>query len=434
MVKMFLRETVLPSKEKAMLIKTLLNKVERFKSFIYGDSKLMTVGGNEALVIDIKPRRNSKPECPECGKRGKTYDTQPVRFFEYVPIWSFKVYFRYAPRRVHCPLHGIKVEALPWAYGKEQMTISYQVYLARWAKRLSWKETADIFKTSWDSVFRAVKFVVDYGLAHRSLDNITEIGVDEISVFKGQKYLTMVYQLNAGARRLLWCGPERRVKTLLRFFREFGKERSAKLKFVCSDMWAPYLKVIAKKAPNALNILDRFHIMRKFNEAIDDIRRGEAREFKVAKQVNVLEKGRWLLLKRPDNLSEKQTARLGELLKLNLSSIKGYLLREDFQRFWEYQQMPAAGKFLDDWVTRTLQTDLEPMKKVARMLKNHKPMILNWFKAKGRLSSGAVEGLNLKAKLTIRKAYGFKSIRCLQVALYHTLGDLPEPLCQHRFC
>ncbi len=417
-----------------MLIKTLLNKVERFKSFIYGDSKLMTVGGNEALVIDIKPRRNSKPACPECCKRGKTYDMQPVRFFEYVPIWSFKVYFRYAPRRVCCPRHGIRVEALPWAYGKEQMTISYQVYLARWAKRLSWKETADIFKTSWGSVFRAVKFVVDYGLANRSMDGVTEIGVDEISVFKGQKYLTMVYQLNAGARRLLWCGPERRAKTLLRFFREFGKQRSAKLKFVCSDMWAPYLKVIAKKAPNALNILDRFHIMRKFNEAIDEIRRGEAREFKAAKKENVLEKGRWLLLKRPENLSEKQTARLGELLKLNLSSIKGYLLREDFQRFWEYQQMPAAGKFLDNWVTRTLQTDLEPMKKVARMLRNHKPMILNWFKAKGRLSSGAVEGLNLKAKLTIRKAYGFKSVRCLQVALYHTLADLPEPLCLHRFC
>lgn len=95
------------------------------------------------------------------------------------------------------------------------MTFSYQVFLTRWAKRLSWKETADIFETSWDTVFRAVKFVVDYGLAHRSFEGITEIGVDEIAVFKGHKYLTLVYQVNAGARRLLWSGPERRVKTLL---------------------------------------------------------------------------------------------------------------------------------------------------------------------------------------------------------------------------
>ena len=417
-----------------MLIKTLLNKVERFKSFVYSTACVTLVDGVEALVIDIEPRRNSRPVCPECGKRRNAYDRQPPRLFEYLPVWTFKAYFRYPPRRVSCPIHGVKVEALPWGYGKERMTFSYQVYLARWAKRLSWKETADIFETSWDTVFRAVKFVVDYGLAHRNLDGVTEIGVDEIKVFKGHKYLTLVYQLNAGARRLLWCGPERRVKTLLRFFHEFGKERSAGLKFVCSDMWAPYLKVIAKKAPQALNILDRFHIMRKFNEAIDETRRGEANQFKANKQVNVLEKGRWLLLKRPENLSAKQTSRLEELLKLNLASIKGYLLREDFQQFWDYQRPDFAGKFLENWVTRTLQTDLGPMKKVARMLRSHKPLILNWFKANGRLSSGAVEGLNLKAKLTMRKAYGFKTLKCLEIALYHTLGELPEPEYHHRFC
>lgn len=417
-----------------MLIKTLLNKVERFKSFVYGSICVVIIGGMEALVIDIEPRSNSRPICPACGKRCSVYDRQPLRLFEYLPIWSFKAYFRYAPRRVNCPAHGVKVESMPWGFGKERTTFSYQIFLSRWAKRLSWKETAEIFETSWDTVFRAVKVVVDYGLAHRDLGGVTEVGVDEISVFKGHKYLTLVYQLNSGAKRLLWCGPERRVKTLLHFFREFGKERSAKLQFVCSDMWAPYLKVIAKKAPQALNVLDRFHIMRKFNEAIDDIRRSEVNQFKANQQENVLVRGRWLLLKRPENLSEKQTTRLGELLKLNLASIKGYLLREDFQRFWDYNRPYLAEKFLDNWVTRTLQTDLEPMKKVAKMLDRHKPLILNWFKAKGELSSGAVEGMNLKAKLTMRKAYGFKTIKCLQIALYHSLGKLPEPEHHHRFC
>ena len=141
-----------------------------------------------------------------------------------------------------------------------------------------------------------------------------------------------------------------------------------------------------------------------------------------------------MLLKRPENLNEKQTARLGDLLKLNLSSIKGYLMREDFQRFWQYKYPASAEKFLDNWVTRTLQTDLDPMKKVARTLREHKVLILNWFKAGGRLSSGVIEGFNLKAKLTMRKAYGFRSQECLKVALYHSLGDLPEPECHHRFC
>jgi len=171
-----------------MLIKTLLNKVERFKSFVYGSVCVMLIGGTEALVIDIEPRRDSRPICPECSKRCTVYDRQPLRLFVYLPVWSFKVYFRYAPRRVKCPEHGAKVESLPWGYGKERMTFSYQVFLSRCAKRLSWKETADIFETSWDTVFRAVKFVVDYGLAHRSLEGVTEIGVDEIAVFKRHKY------------------------------------------------------------------------------------------------------------------------------------------------------------------------------------------------------------------------------------------------------
>jgi transposase len=314
------------------------------------------------------------------------------------------------------------------------MTTSYKIYLSRWAKRLSWKETSEIFNTSWDSIYRAVLFVVEYGLANRKFTDVTELGVDEIQVFKGHKYLTMVYQLNAGARKLIWCGMERKSKTLLQFFRVFGKECSAKLKYVCSDMWRPYLNVIKKKAPQAINILDRFHIMKKFNEAIDQIRRDEVKTFKAEKQENVLVNGRWLLLKRPENLDTKQTIRLNELMKLNLSSIKGYLMREDFQQFWEYEDPAAAEKFLDNWVTRTLQSNIEPMKKVAKMLRNHKELIMNWFKAKGKLSSGAVEGLNLKAKLTIRKAYGFKTVECLKTALYHTLGDLPEPLCVHRFC
>ncbi|EQD80439.1 transposase IS204/IS1001/IS1096/IS1165 family protein, partial [mine drainage metagenome] len=106
----------------------------------------------------------------------------------------------------------------------------------------------------------------------------------------------------------------------------------------------------------------------------------------------------------------------------------------DFQRFWSFTKTAVAGWFLDTWCNRTMRSRLEPMKKVAKMLRRHKPMILNWFAAGGSLSSGAVEGLNLKAKLTMRKAYGFKSLDSLQIALYHTLGNLPEPPNgSHRF-
>lgn len=417
-----------------MLIKTILNKIEKFKSFVYKKIYCEKVGKEEALIIELSARENSKGRCAVCGKKCPCYDRQPCRDYEYVPLWGIKVYFRYCARRVNCKKDGVHVEQIPWSSGKERLTKSYQIFLARWAKRLSWKEVASIFRTSWESVYRAVGWVVNYGLLHRQWEGIEQIGVDEIAVFKGHEYLTMVYQLDKGCRRLLWCGEERRVKSLLRFFRAFGKERCAKLKFVCSDMWKPYLKVIRKKAVNALNILDKFHIMKKFNEAIDETRRQEVKKLTAQEKENVLAKGRWLLLKKAINLTQKQTCRLSQLLKINLSSVKAYLLREDFQRFWSYQSSSWAGKFLDDWVKRTMRSKLGSMKKVAKMLTSHKELILNWFRAGGELSSGTVEGLNNKAKLAIRKAYGFKTLKCLQIALYHQLGELLEPPWTHRFC
>ena len=420
-----------------MHIKTVLNQLENFKGFVFGKVRLRKRWLEKpTLVVDILPRKGSRPECPVCGRKRPVYDTsRSAREVDYLPLWSYRVVFHFFPRRVSCPWDGIQGEWVPWVDGKEQMTHSYKIFLARWARRLSWNEVATVFETSWGCVFRAVKMVVDYGLAHRSLEGVTQIGIDEIAVFKGHKYLTMVYQLDAGFRRLLWCGPERKIKTLLRFFRMFGKERSAKLRFVCSDMWHPYLKVIAKKAPQALNILDRFHIMKKFGDAIDQVRRLEIAKFKATGQENLLANGRWAVLKRPENLTEKQTVRLAELLKLNLATVRAYLLREDFQRFWTFSNVKVAEYFLHTWCNRTMRSRIEPMKHVAKMLRRHKDLILNWFAAEGQLSSGAVEGLNLKAKLTMRKAYGFQSLEHLQIALYHTLGSLPEPPGgPHRFC
>jgi transposase len=183
----------------AMLIKTLLNKVEKYKSFVYGKVHWETISGEEALVVEIRPRANADPECPKCRRRFGVYDTQPARLYEYVPLWGFKVFFHYSPRRADCPDHGALVEHAPWAQGKEHQATSYKVFLATWAKRLSWLEVARVFRTSWDTVYRAVKYVVDYGLAHRKLDNVETIGVDEYHTSGGQNYLTMVYQLDE------WC-------------------------------------------------------------------------------------------------------------------------------------------------------------------------------------------------------------------------------------
>jgi transposase len=169
---------------------------------------------------------------------------------------------------------------MPWAAGKRRLTEAYSCFLADWAKRLSWQEVAVAFRTTWDHVFCSVERAVTWGRAHQDLSGIEAIGVDEISWQRGHRYLTLVYQIDRHCKRLLWIGEQRTVKTFIRFFRWFGKERSRELRFVCSDMWKPYLKVIAKKAKGALHILDRFHIMAHQNKAIDEVRAQEARELK----------------------------------------------------------------------------------------------------------------------------------------------------------
>ena len=147
----------------------------------------------------------------------------------------------------------------------------------------------------------------------------------------------------------------------------------------------------------------------------------------------LLTNSRWTLLKRPENLTDGQEVKLRELLKYNLRSVRAYLLKEQFQLFWSYTYPAWASRFLDRCITKVLRSRIEPLKREARSIRRHKPLILNWFKAKKEFSSGIVEGLNNKVKLTMRKSYGFREYESIKVALYHTLGRLPEPPITHRF-
>jgi len=388
----------------------------------------------EHIHVTVEAKRGSKGLCSHCEKSCPGYDRLPERQFAFVPLWNIPVWFCYRPRRVECEKHGIVVEKIPWGDGKRHLTVAHALFLADWAKRLSILEVARRFRATWEQVRAAIGMVVEYGLKHRNLDGIESIGVDEMAIGKGQDYMTAVYQLDEGRRRLLWVGKDRKAKTLLRFFVSLGKQRYEKIRFACTDMWKPYLKVIPKKIPQALNILDRFHIMKKFNEAIDEVRRQETYKLRQQKLEPILTHTRWLLLKHPRNLTEKQKPFLKDLLAINLKSVRAYLLREEFQHFWTYSSTTWALKFLSYWTCMVMRSKIEPMKKVARMLRGHQSLILNWFEAKGAVSSGMVEALNNTAQLAIRQSFGFRKFRTMELMLYHKLGKLPMPPLTHKFC
>jgi transposase len=408
--------------------------VQKFKCFVYKKAKFVTQDKEPYLEVEVEPRKNSQALCSGCEQPCPGYDSLKPRLFEFVPLWGMKVFLRYAMRRVNCPSCGIKVEQVPWASGKQRLCYCFMQYLASWAKKLSWAETANSFKVNWSQVYEAVRYVVNWGLANRDLTGIESIGVDEIAWKKGQRhYLTLVYQIDKHCVRLLWIGKDRTIRTLLRFFRWFGKDKTQGLKHICSDMWRAYIKVINKKAPHALHILDRFHIVANLNKAIDEVRASEHKQLIQDGYQPVLKHSRWCVLKRPENLTSKQKLKLKDLLKYNLKTVKAYLLKEEFQGLWEYVSVGWADKFIERWCRHAMYSKIEPIKKVARSIRKHKPLIINWFKAKKQFSSGIVEGLNNKVKLATKKAYGFREVETIEIALYHQLGGLPEPPITHRF-
>jgi transposase len=387
----------------------------------------------KTIEIEVRPRVCSQGCCSGCAQPAPGYDQLPLRRFEFSPVWGFAVELLYRMRRVQCARCGVKVEQVPWAAGKHTLTRAYMLHLAHWARKLSWQETARSFRTSWDKVCHAVEYVVQWGLEHRELVSVKAIGVDEIAYGHGHQYLTLVYQIEPGCTRLLWVGQERTSESFERFFAMIGQELAAKIGFVCSDMWKPYLDLIAKHCTNALSILDRFHVVAKMNLALDDVRAAEARRMAQEGYEPALKKSRWCLLKRPENLTDKQRLRLRDLLRYNLQSVRAYLLKEEFQQFWDYDYPTWAGKFIDQWCSKALRSRIDPIKKFARTVRTHRELLLNYFRARKQFSSGVIEGLNNKAKVTMRKAYGYRSFRIAELSLYHVLGKLPEPKLTHDF-
>ena len=279
----------------------ILNHCYRHPGFIYEKARFSS--DHQAIEVLVRPRRGSKAICSGCQLPAPGYDTLPERRFDLIPFWGFLVFLRYSRRRVQCRACGVIAEQLPWSEGKHHSTKAHLLFLAHWARKLSWKETAESFHTSWDRVHDAVQYVVEWGLKHRTRAAMTAIGVDEIQYTKGHKYLTLVDQIDPGFTRLLWIGKERPEESFRGFFRAIGDQVASEIRFVCSDMWKPYLKAIGENCSLALHILDRFHIVAKMNLALDEVRATETRRLAQAGYLPVLRKSRWCVLKRQENLT-----------------------------------------------------------------------------------------------------------------------------------
>ena len=409
-----------------MLIKTLLRKTLNVKRHRI----IKVIQTADGIEVYLGSHRRRRLFCGRCGTSAKERGRLNPRRWKHVPLWGFPVTLIYSPARVTCPQCGkVCVEDIPWSQGKCRLTRELIFLLSSMAKLLAWDVVARMFNVSWNTVQSAVKQSVDYGLKHRTLGKVLYIGIDELSRRKGHKYVTNVYDLDQ--KRLIWSGAGRKKETLEEFFNMHGEALKGSLMAVCCDMWRPYIDTVkAHVEDDVVLVFDKFHLIGHLNQAVDEVRREEARELKKSNP-ELLKKTRYLWLKNPENLTDKQRSRLGYLEKLNLKINRAYLLKETFRDLWSYKRKGWAKKYLNKWFWWATHSRLKPLRDFAWMLRNHQDGVLNYFKF--RITNGLVEGMNNKAKSIAHRCYGFRTESNYILALYHCLGKLPEPENVYRF-
>ena len=371
------------------------------------------------LRIFVVPRwRISR--CGGCGMRVKRCHDRTWRSWRHLDLFGWECYLRYAICRVVCPRCGIRTEQVPWAEPSRRFTRAFEQQVAWLAQRCDLSAVAEHFRISWATVRNIVhRVVVQEWDGDRSLDDLRIIGVDEISYRRHHKYLTVVVDHLGG--RVVWAGKGRKAKTLLRFFRRLGPERTARLEAVSADMWAPYLAVLRKKAPQAAIIFDRFHIVRHLNKAVSKVRRQLVRDADPETRRD-LRNTRFPVLKSPKSRTPADRRVLKDQVRGNRKLYRAMLLKDDFMDLYTYQREGWARRFLKGWMRRAMYSKIEPLKKVARMIRSHLEGVLGWVR--WRINNGRLEGMNNRIRLLSHRSFGLHSAEALISLVYLCCGGL----------
>jgi transposase len=376
----------------------------------------------DRLVAEIEWIPGRLLICSRCSRRTRRIHARQVaREWRDLSVRDRPLVLRYAPVRVRCPVCGPRVEHLPWAHKWQRITKALAAVIARLSRQLSWKEAAAHYGVGWKTVATVVQRAVAWGLNHRTWQPLHVIGIDEVSRAKGQRYLTLVYDLVR--RQLIWIGENRDAATMERFFHWLGSRRARSIRVVCCDMWAIYLAAIRRHLPRAQVVFDRFHVVQHLNRAVDDVRRQTWRTLS-AESKGAFRRTRWLWLKNPWNLKRVEERRLSFLCRLtNQPIVRGYYLKEAFQRFWDYRYEGWARPYLKQWLWWASHSRLEPFVRFARMIREHLDGILAWTRL--RVANGALEGMNNKVKVISHRGYGFRKTDHYITAIWHGCGNLP---------
>lgn len=365
------------------------------------------------LWVVVEPRWRVH-RCSGCGRTVRRRHDRAWRSWRHLDVFGWRCSLRYQIWRVRCPRCGVRTERVPWAAVGSRFTRDFEQQVAWLAQRCDLTAVMEYFRVSWSSVRRIVDRVVERAFdADAALEGLRVIGVDEISYRRHHNYLTVVVDHASG--RVVWAGKDRKAKTLLRFFRALGPERAAQLEAISADMWEAYLIVIRRKAPQARIIFDRFHIVRHLNDAVTKVRQQLIRDADPQTRRD-LKNTRFPVLKLPTSRTPKDRQVLEEQVRGNRKLYRAMLLKDDFMDLYSYQREGWARRFLSGWLRRAMSSKLEPIKKVARMIRNHLDGVLGWVQ--WQISNGRLEGMNNRIRLLSHRSFGLHSAAALISLVY----------------
>ena len=364
--------------------------------------------------------RNTKVHCPVCGKTGSGYG-QKEREWRHLDTCQYRTVLVAMVPRVNCKEHGVLQMEVPWAEPGSRFTALFEALAIDWLRECSAAGVARQLRLSWDQVAGIQGRAVQRGLARRAARRPKHIGVDETSFQKRHEYVTIVNDLDAGD--VIHVADDHKRESLDGFYKELGEPACRGIETVAMDMWAPYISSTQAFVPDAATkvLFDKFHIAQHLGDAVDKVRREENRAL-VAVGDDSLRKSKYLWLTKPSRMSPVQARRFGPLRDSRLRAARAWALKESAMALWGYQQRGWAERAWERWCSWAIRCRLEPVKRVARMIRKHWDGVMN--AATSSITNARSESTNAKIQRIKRMACGYRNRENFRNAIYFHLGGL----------
>lgn len=372
----------------------------------YQQTRVRFVAGVVEFTVEQGP---GTLRCGHCGSRRVMRQGQVTRRFKAIPIGSKPVAIVLPIPRLWCAACS-KTRQAKVAFADERRTYtrSFEQYALELSRRMTIQGVAKHLGVSWDMVKDIQKRYLQKHFSRPRLKDLRQIAIDEISIGKGHRYLTVVLDLDSGA--VVFVGEGKGADSLNPFWKKLfcATRGRPKIRAVATDMSAAYTLAVAERLPEAVHVFDRFHVVKLYNDKLADLRREVQRSTENIEHKQLLKGTLWLLLKNSENLDtdRDERKRLNEALRINQPLATAYYMKEDLRQFWDQGGKRTARRFLNDWIARAESSGIRMLKTFANTLRQHMKGLLAWYNYP--ISTGPLEGTNNKIKTMQRQAYGFR--------------------------